>query len=100
MGFEAVLGTGDTVSHMGGLMKDNTGYDLGGLLCGSEGTLGVVTAARVRLVPPNPERVTAILALLLHCAAQSTRPRSCAGPCPNCSRWSCSSNQAWTSSAG
>jgi FAD/FMN-containing dehydrogenase len=63
MGFEAVLGTGDTVSHMGGLMKDNTGYDLGGLLCGSEGTLGVVTAARVRLVPPNPERVTSILAL-------------------------------------
>lgn len=45
VGFEAVLGTGDTVSHMGGLVKDNTGYDLGGLLCGSEGTLGVVTAA-------------------------------------------------------
>ena len=62
VGFEAVLGTGDTVSHMGGLVKDNTGYDLGGLLCGSEGTLGVVTAARLRLVPPNPERVTAILA--------------------------------------
>ena len=51
VGFEAVLGTGETVSHMGGLIKDNTGYDLGGLLCGSEGTLGVVTAARVRLVP-------------------------------------------------
>jgi FAD/FMN-containing dehydrogenase len=62
VGFEAVLGTGDTVSHMGGLLKDNTGYDLGGLLCGSEGTLGVVTAARLRLVPPSPERVTAILA--------------------------------------
>src|ERR1700744_6199592 len=44
VGFEAVLGTGETVSHMGGLTKDNTGYDLGGLLCGSEGTLGVVTA--------------------------------------------------------
>jgi FAD/FMN-containing dehydrogenase len=62
VGFEAVLGTGETVSHMGGLIKDNTGYDLGGLLCGSEGTLGVVTAARVRLVPENPERVTTILA--------------------------------------
>ena len=62
VGFEAVLGTGETVSHMGGLIKDNTGYDLGGLLCGSEGTLGVVTAARLRLVPIEPERVTAILA--------------------------------------
>jgi FAD/FMN-containing dehydrogenase len=69
VGFEAVLGTSDTVSHMGGLMKDNTGYDLGGLLCGSEGTLGVVTAARVRLVPPSPERVTSILAFSSTAAA-------------------------------
>ncbi len=69
VGFGAVLGTGDTVSHMGGLMKDNTGYDLGGLLCGSEGTLGVVTAARVRLVPLSPERVTAIFAFSSSAAA-------------------------------
>src|SRR5580698_459010 len=62
VGYEAVLGTSETVSHMGGLLKDNTGYDLGGLLCGSEGTLGVVTAARVRLVPQSPERVTSIVA--------------------------------------
>jgi FAD/FMN-containing dehydrogenase len=62
LGVEAVLGTGATVSHMGGLLKDNTGYDLGALLCGSEGTLGAVTAARLRLVPPNPERVVALLA--------------------------------------
>ena len=62
VGFEAVLGTGETVAHMGGLIKDNTGYDLGGLLCGSEGTLGVVTAARVRLVPQSPECVTTIVA--------------------------------------
>jgi FAD/FMN-containing dehydrogenase len=69
MGFEAVLGTGETVSHMGGLVKDNTGYDLGSLLCGSEGTLGVMTAARLRLVPPSPERVTAILAFASTAAA-------------------------------
>ncbi len=69
VGFEAVLGTSDTVSHMGGLIKDNTGYDLGGLLCGSEGTLGVVTAARVRLVPPSPEHVTSILAFSSTAAA-------------------------------
>jgi FAD/FMN-containing dehydrogenase len=61
-GVEAVLGTAAVVSHLGGLTKDNTGYDLGGLLCGSEGTLGVVTAVRLRLVPPNPERVVALLA--------------------------------------
>jgi FAD/FMN-containing dehydrogenase len=61
MGVEAVLGTGATVSHLGGLLKDNTGYDLAGLLCGSEGTLGLVTAVRLRLVPPSPERVVALL---------------------------------------
>ena len=37
--------------HLGGLLKDNTGYHLPSLLCGSEGTLGIVTAARLRLVP-------------------------------------------------
>ena len=51
LGMEAVLGTGAVVSHLGGLVKDNTGYHLPGLLCGSEGTLAVVTAARLRLVP-------------------------------------------------
>jgi FAD/FMN-containing dehydrogenase len=61
-GMEAVLGTGAVVSHLGGLLKDNTGYDLAGLLCGSEGTLGVITAARLRLVPPSPARVVALLA--------------------------------------
>jgi FAD/FMN-containing dehydrogenase len=61
VGIEAVLGTGDVVSHLAGLDKDNTGYDLAGLLCGSEGTLGVITAATLRLVPRAPERVTALL---------------------------------------
>ncbi len=63
LGVEAVLGTGAVVSHLGGLLKDNTGYHLASLLCGAEGTLGVVTAARLRLVPPAPERVVALLAL-------------------------------------
>jgi FAD/FMN-containing dehydrogenase len=63
VGVEAVLGTGAVISHLGGLLKDNTGYDLAGLLCGSEGTLGVVTAVRLRLVPPAAARVTALLAL-------------------------------------
>ena len=62
VGVEAVLGGGSVVSHLGGLVKDNTGYHLPSLLCGSEGTLGLVTAVRLRLVPPAGERVVALLA--------------------------------------
>ncbi len=64
LGVEAVLGTGEVVAaNLAGLVKDNTGYDLPGLLCGSEGTLGVVTAARLRLVPLPTAHATALLAL-------------------------------------
>jgi FAD/FMN-containing dehydrogenase len=62
LGVEAVLGTGSVVSHLGGLVKDNTGYHLPSLLCGSEGTLAVVTAARLRLVPATAFRTVAVLA--------------------------------------
>ncbi|MGI8684721.1 MAG: FAD-binding oxidoreductase [Acidimicrobiales bacterium] len=62
VGVEAVLGDGSVVSRLSGLVKDNTGYHLPSLLCGSEGTLGVVTAVRLRLVPPAAERVVALLA--------------------------------------
>jgi FAD/FMN-containing dehydrogenase len=62
LGVEAVLGTGSVFSHLAGLVKDNTGYNLPGLMCGSEGTLAVVTAARLRLVPPMPYRTVAVLA--------------------------------------
>jgi len=51
-GIEAVLPDGSVISHLGGLDKDNTGYDLASLLVGSEGTLGVITAARLRLHQP------------------------------------------------
>ena len=61
IGVEAVLGTGAVVSRLAGLVKDNTGYDLAQLLCGSEGTLGIVTAARLRLVAAPGERVTALV---------------------------------------
>ncbi|HEX5396401.1 MAG TPA: FAD-binding oxidoreductase, partial [Candidatus Limnocylindria bacterium] len=63
LGVEAVLADGSVVSRLAGLRKDNTGYDLAGLLCGSEGTLGIVTAARLRLVPPLPRRALALLGL-------------------------------------
>jgi FAD/FMN-containing dehydrogenase len=62
VGIEAVLADGRVVRHLGGLLKDNTGYDLPGLLCGSEGTLALVTAARLRLVPRHPHRVVALVA--------------------------------------
>jgi FAD/FMN-containing dehydrogenase len=60
-GVEAVLADGRVVSHLGGLTKDNTGYDLAGLLAGSEGTLGVITRVRLRLVPRLPARTVALL---------------------------------------
>ena len=61
LGVEAVLGTGAVVERLGGLVKDNTGYDLAGLLCGSEGTLGVVCRARLGLVPPAGDTATALV---------------------------------------
>jgi FAD/FMN-containing dehydrogenase len=60
LGVEAVLSSGAVVSHLQGLTKDNTGYDLAGLLTGSEGTLGVVTAAVLRLVPVPAHQVVAL----------------------------------------
>lgn len=61
-GVEAVLADGSVTSRLGGLPKDNTGYDLTGLLAGSEGTLGVITRVRLRLVPLLTARATALLA--------------------------------------
>lgn len=51
-GVEAVLPNGEIVEHLAGLAKDNTGYDIAGLLTGSEGTLGIITALRLRLHRP------------------------------------------------
>jgi FAD/FMN-containing dehydrogenase len=59
---EAVLADGRVVAHLGGLAKDNTGYDLAGLLTGSEGTLAVITRLRLRLVPRLGHRTTGLLA--------------------------------------
>jgi len=61
VGIEAVLPNGDVIEHMAGLIKDNTGYDIASLLCGSEGTLGIVTAARLRLLPLHTSRTTILL---------------------------------------
>ncbi len=62
-GLEAVLADGTTISRLGGLTKDNAGYDLPALLVGSEGTLGVITRVRWRLSPALPARVAALVPL-------------------------------------
>jgi FAD/FMN-containing dehydrogenase len=61
-GVEAVLSDGSVLSHLSGLVKDNTGYDYPALLAGSEGTLAVITAARLQLVPRPRDLVTALVA--------------------------------------
>jgi FAD/FMN-containing dehydrogenase len=63
VGLEAVLASGETVSRMTGLVKDNTGYDVCGLLCGSEGTLGVITALCLRLIPERAFRLAVMVGL-------------------------------------
>jgi FAD/FMN-containing dehydrogenase len=63
VGLQAVLADGTVLTRLTGLPKDNTGYDLVSLLAGSEGTLAVITAVRVRLVPVLAARTAALLAL-------------------------------------
>lgn len=63
LGIEAVLPNGAVVHGLKALRKDNTGYDLKQLLIGGEGTLGVVTAATLRLFPRPKGHVVAMAAL-------------------------------------
>ncbi len=62
-GVEAALLDGRVISRLGGLAKDSTGYDIGHLLAGSEGTLAVITRLRLRLVTAEPERAVAMIAV-------------------------------------
>jgi FAD/FMN-containing dehydrogenase len=80
LGLEAVLADGEVFSMLTPLKKDNRGFDLKQLLIGSEGTLGIVTAATLRLVPTIAERTViwaglpsleAARALLLHCEREA-----------------------------
>ena len=61
LGLEAVLPTGEIWNGLKRLRKDNTGYDLKQLLIGAEGTLGVVTAAALKLYPEMASRAVAFL---------------------------------------
>jgi FAD/FMN-containing dehydrogenase len=63
LGLEAVLPDGTLFNGLTRLRKDNAGYDLRHLLIGSEGTLGVITAASLKLFPQPAVRVVAMLAV-------------------------------------
>ena len=63
LGIEAVLPDGQVFDGLKSLRKDNTGYDLKSLLVGSEGTLGVITAATLKLWPKMRSSATAIVAI-------------------------------------
>ena len=63
LGLEAVLADGTVISSMNALLKNNTAYDLKQLFIGSEGTLGLVTRAVLRLQPAPVSEATAILAV-------------------------------------
>jgi FAD/FMN-containing dehydrogenase len=61
LGIEAVLPDGSILNGLKRLRKDNTGYDIRNLLIGSEGTLGIITAACLKLFPKPKETITGVL---------------------------------------
>jgi FAD/FMN-containing dehydrogenase len=63
LGLEAVLADGRVWNGLKSLRKDNSGYDLKHLIIGSEGTLGIITAAVLRLFPKVVEKVTCMAGL-------------------------------------
>jgi FAD/FMN-containing dehydrogenase len=69
LGIEAVMPDGEVFNGLKRLRKDNTGYDLKQLLIGAEGTLGVVTAATLKLFPVMRSRATAMVGLEAPAAA-------------------------------
>lgn len=63
LGLEVVTASGDIWNGLRGLRKDNTGYDLRDLFIGSEGTLGIITAAVLKLYPEPVAKMTALAAV-------------------------------------
>jgi len=76
LGLEVVLPDGRVWDGLRALRKDNTGYDLKHLFIGAEGTLGIITAAVLKLFPMPRQRQTALLALPSAAAAMTLFDRS------------------------
>ncbi len=78
LGLEVVTAQGDVWDGLSGLRKDNTGYDLRDLFIGSEGTLGIITAATLKLAPQPAASTTALAACctLDDCVALLARAQS------------------------
>jgi FAD/FMN-containing dehydrogenase len=63
LGLEVVLADGRVMSSLKSLRKDNTGYDVKSLFIGAEGTLGLITAASLKLFPLSADTATALVAV-------------------------------------
>jgi FAD/FMN-containing dehydrogenase len=63
LGLEAVMADGTVITSMNKMLKNNAGYDLKQLFIGTEGTLGIVSRAVLRVFPKSTSRCTALLAL-------------------------------------
>jgi FAD/FMN-containing dehydrogenase len=83
LGLEVVLPDGRVLDVLTGLRKDNTGYDIKSLFLGAEGTLGVITAACLKLYPALRSRATAFVAVRDPAAAVAllTALRGASGDC-------------------
>ena len=75
LGLEVVTPQGELWDGLRGLRKDNTGYDLRDLFIGSEGTLGVITAATMKLAPLPAATTTALAACATPSGPMSTMRR-------------------------
>jgi FAD/FMN-containing dehydrogenase len=81
LGLEVVLADGRVLAALKSLRKDNTGYDVKSLFVGAEGTLGLITAASLKLFPLPADTATALVGIDLpsHALALLTRLRTAAG---------------------
>jgi FAD/FMN-containing dehydrogenase len=81
LGLEVVLADGRTLAALKSLRKDNTGYDVKSLFVGAEGTLGIITAASLKLFPLAADTATALVGIdsPRHALELLTRLRTAAG---------------------